>query len=894
MPNRATQVRHFASLLEMKRILTLTWMLSLTATAFGGGIRGLVKGDDGNPLAFATIYVKQTGSGAVTDMQGKYEVQLAPGHYEILFHYLGFETESRSIDVNDSFIEINVTLKTQVIQLQSVTVRAGKEDPAYTIMRKAIAKAKYHTQQIDSYTAKVYIKGKGQLKDYPWIAKKALEKEGISKDRIFISESVSEIKYTRPSKFEEKVIAVYTNGNNRNTSPNNYVFGSLYEPEIAETVSPLSPKSFSYYKFEYLGSFKDRNYEVSKIQVTPRSKGDNVFDGIIYIVEDSWSIHSVDLNTTKVGIKFHVKQIYNPIEDKAWLPVSQQFFVDGKVFGFEFVADYLATVKDYKITLNPALPQEMTVIDEKVEKEHAKEVEKKYSKKNQQMQKRLEAGKEVTRRELNQMIKEYEKQEQKEQKAPEVIEESTYKVDSLAYKKDSTFWADIRPAKLTQEEEKGYHVTDSIYKEQKKKEEGDSLKPSKTKGFQPWDLVLGDRYKLSKTADFEIHTPWGGFNTVEGVNLIYRMSYYKRWVKRDSLNPDNRPKVSRLEITPVGRYAFARNTYSGILRVDYRSQRRRIILEGGKYVQQYNADEPIHPLVNTLTTLLLKENLMKIYERNFIDLKWREQMNQFFTVYAQLTYARRSELFNNTDYVLINNKEKTYTANAPVNEYTSDTGFLPHNAFTSVLGVEARPWQKYKIRNGRKYRVDNSSPLFTAEYRGGFKALNSDVDFNQIELGIRQQVKFGIRGTLDYSLKYGKFLSARQMYFMDYKHFLGNQTPFVTTDPIGSFRLLDYYRFSTPDEYAVANVHYHFRKFLVTRIPWVRLTGITENIFVNALSVPSYNYVEAGYGIDGILRLFRLEGAVSFLNGPQASGFVYQNTGFRIGISTSIGASFND
>ncbi len=43
-----------------------------------------------------------------------------------------------------------------------------------------------------------YIKGKGQLKDYPWLAKKALEKEGINKDRLFVQESVSDIKYTPP------------------------------------------------------------------------------------------------------------------------------------------------------------------------------------------------------------------------------------------------------------------------------------------------------------------------------------------------------------------------------------------------------------------------------------------------------------------------------------------------------------------------------------------------------------------------------------------------------------------------------------------------------------------------------------------------------------------------
>ncbi|MBY0432497.1 MAG: carboxypeptidase-like regulatory domain-containing protein, partial [Cyclobacteriaceae bacterium] len=510
-----------------------------------------------------------------------------------------------------------------------------------------------------------------------------------------------------------------------------------------------------------------------------------------------------------------------------------------------------------------------------------------FSKRGQQLQQRLESGKEVTRKELNQLVKEYEKAEQKEQKAPEVIEETSYKVDSLAYKKDSTFWKEMRPVALTKEEVRGYVVNDSISEVQRKREEGDSLKPSKSKGFQPWDILLGDRYKLSKTEDFQIHSPWGGFNTVEGVNLIYRFSYYKRWVKRDSLDPDSRPRVSRLEISPVVRYAFSRETFSGILRINYRSQHRRITLEGGRYVQQYNHDEPIHPLVNTFTTLFLKENLMKLYERNFIDLKWREQLDQRFTVYTQWTWARRSELFNTNDYVLINNKEKVYTPNAPVNSELTDTGFLPHNAFTGLVGIEARPWQKFKVRNGRKTRVENSSPLFTAEYRRGFGALNSDVQFDHLELGVRQQLKFGIRGTLDMSVRAGKFFNTDRMYFMDYKHFLGNRTPFITTDPVGSFRLLDYYIYSTRDQYLTANAHYHFRKFLVTRIAYVRMAGITENFFVNYVATrSSQNYTELGYGLNGILRIFRLEFATSFVNGT------YQSYGFRIGIASNIGVTF--
>jgi hypothetical protein len=154
---------------------------------------------------------------------------------------------------------------------------------------------------------------------------------------------------------------------------------------------------------------------------------------------------------------------------------------------------------------------------------------------------------------------------------------------------------------------------------------------------------------------------------------------------------------------------------------------------------------------------------------------------------------------------------------------------------------------------------------------------------------LKHEVKIGVRGDLTFALRGGMFLNSSSMYFMDYKHFLGNRTPFSTTDPVGSFRLLDYYNLSTSDKYFAGNVHYHFRKFMVTRIPIVRMTGIRENIFVNYLAThSSENYTEVGYGIDGILRLFRLEFAAAFRNGQ------YINHGFRIGISTSLTVNFSD
>lgn len=867
------------------RTLLISVLVFASLQAFAGGIKGVVKSEDGTMLAFASIYVKQLGTGTTTNQDGYYELSMPAGRYEFVFQYMGYESQVHTLDIGSDFTELNVILRTQVIVLQNVTVRAGKEDPAYTIMRKAIAKAKYHTQFVDSYSARVYVKGAGQLKDYPWLAKKALEKEGIEKDRVFVSESVSEIKYTRPSTFEEKVISIRSDGKDNNTSPTNFIFGSFYEPVIAETVSPLSPAAFSYYKFEFLGTFRDRSYDVSRIRVTPRSRGDNVVEGIIYIVEDWWSIHSLELKTTKLGISIDINQIYAPVEEKAWMPVSQNFLINGKFFGFEFEYKYLATVSDYKITMNPELAvPDMEVIDDKVAKEQARAIEKKYGKKNQELQERLASGKEISGKELKKMVKEYEKQELNREKEPDVISNVTFKIDSGAYKKDSTYWALIRPVPLSAAEQKGYKTTDSLAVVERKKEEGDTLKRGKNNkaGFQPWDLLLGDFYKISKHSNLAIDIPQSNFNTVEGFNLIYRLNF------GSILQDTNR---TRLNIIPTFRYAFETKHSSGNLKFRVRNKNYRLDVEGGRYVKQFNPNEPILPLMNTISTLFFERNWMKIYERDYVDVSYRRTINRKYVVNTTWSWATRREMFNNSNYHIVDRSFiEGYTPNAPVNVEQPNTSFAEHQAFIGTIGVSARPWLKYRIRNGRKFEVDNSTPTLTLDYRKGFnKILGSDINYDLIEAGVKHTFRVGVRGLVFASFKAGAFLTKDSLAFMDYAHFQGNRTAIMTTDPAGSYRLLDYYALSTRDKYFSGNVYYQFRRFLFTSIPYARMLGVRESIFANYLGTPSSkNYTEVGYAVEGILRLFRVEIAAAFRDGQ------YQTYGVRIGIATNLTVRFSD
>ena len=868
---------------SIKCLLILIVSVLSVGPMLAQGIKGTVTSEAGEPLAFATIYIQELNTGTTTNAEGYYEVRVAPGNYSLVYQYIGFASVEHNVVVADQFVQLDVKLRDQVVMLNDVVVRAGKEDPAYTIMRKAISKSKYHLQQVDRYTCQVYMKGTGELTDTPFLLRKTLEKEGVEEGRVFISESVSEIEYIRPNTYNEKVISIRSSGDDQSANPNAYINGSFYEPEVGGGVSPLSPRAFSYYRFEYLGTYRDRGYEVSKIRVTPRSEGDDVFQGQIEIVEDYWSIYSTDLKTSKMGINFHIKQLYEPVEENVWLPVTHEFLVDGKVLGFGFEGKYLATVSNYDVKINPDLDELFEVVDEKIYKEEAKAIEKEVkAQETTEVEEMLASGKEVTRKQLRKLMREYEKQELEESDLTQVESIRKFNVDSAAYTNDSLYWAGLRPVPLSEKELEGYEHIDSLAQVEQDKRDGDTLKNNVSKdGFKLSHMITGKRYKVGEKAYFSIANLSGLYNTVDGFDIKSGVGFRKTFESKNWLRIDH-----------DSRYTFARTAYNGDLKVryDYGSEylRNSIEVHGGRYIRQFNDDEPILPVVNMLSTLLLERNYMKIYERDFVDMKYSNRLHDKWWLTLAGSYSMRRQLKNNDNTKLINRDDIDYTPNAPVAVELPDTSFPDHEALVLEARMTVEPWIKFRYYNERRYRANDFSPKFTLTYRKGIEGLlNSDVDFDQIELGYHHKFKIGIRALGDVALKAGTFLNDENMYFMDYKHFMGNLTPLLTADPVGSFRMLDYYLFSTTDEYVTASFNYQMRKFLVTRIPMVRLLGVRESFFTNYLGTTASNhYTELGYGINYIFRIFRVEAVTNWIDGE------YNDWAIRIGVAANLDEMF--
>lgn len=893
-------------MITKKLLWFLTLLLAGSHAVWSQGIRGQVTDEQGHGLPYATIYVVKIQKGTATNEDGRYELSLPAGNYDVRFQYLGYTTETVKVRAGNDWQTLDIRLQEEPIELQMVEILDNREDPAYTIMRRAIGKASYHAQQLDAYTATSYIKGSGRLRDVPGLFRKriekALEEEGIDTSTAFVTESVSEISYQRPNQFKEKVVSVRTVGEDNNTSPNQFINSSFYLPEVTGAVSPLSPKAFAYYRFEYLGFFPDHGFNINKIKVTPRSAGDKVFEGTIYIVDNIWSIHSLDLTTSIWGIRFNINQVYEPIREQVWLPVNHIYDISGGFFGFDFEYRYFAHIRDYQITLNPDLPPDIVVIDDKIDRVKATEADQRFSRKRPDAAlEALASGKEISRKQLRKTLREYEKAEMQEEMAGlkdsasvEIVQLSEMTVDSSAYQRDSSYWTAIRPVPLTEYEVKGYARMDSLSRvEAEKVREEDSLSItiasegvsfSRKKGgdFALQDILFGGNYRAGKQVRFGWESPLTRlhFNTVEGYHVA--MPFFI----------NNASKTLRWRLSPTVHYSFARNRINGSLGSSWSAGARKnagtLKAEAGRMTEAYNP-RAIDPIISDLASLIWERNYWKVYEQDYVMASWTKRLNVKNEVEASAIIAQRRGLQNHTDHSFFDSEKRAYTSNFPWNEELESTYFDTTSISQVRIQWKTEPWLKYRLRNNQRERIEHSSPVLTFAYRvamGGI--LDNSVSFHHLDLQFQHLWSLGARGDLSLKVQAGTLINTENLTIIDLHHFPGNRTFLTTQDPVGSFRLLDYYRFSSQSGYAAVYAHYQFRKLLITRLPKARQFGLKEAAFINVLeSKGARHYAEIGYGLNYIFRVFRVEGVASFLNGK------YQDWGIRIGIASNFEELFN-
>ena len=379
-------------------------------------------------------------------------------------------------------------------------------------------------------------------------------------------ESYNEIEFTAPEKYNQKVISYNSTfpeeGNE--ISPMEFISASFYQPVIADmAISPLAPNAFSHYNFKYLGASLQGNFTINKIQVIPKRKSQQLFEGTIYIIDELWCLQSVDLTNENLVGRIRIQELYIPVEDDIWMAVSHKFEIAIGVMGFKADAGYTSSVKYLDVKPNTALqkPKIISNLYAVRSDNNAVTADTARTKGKKQIEKILKKE-ELSNRDMVKLSRLMKKESENSRNDStgrnlEIKDNTTQVIEKDATKRDSTYWSEIRPVPLSDIEIRSIRKNDSLktvtaLKELKSDTTGAEGKKGKNKFFSTIKTI-GLEHTWSDTTGFSF-TKGGllnlkslSFNTVDGFVYGLDFRFSKTWNKKSSLSvyPDVKWAFSR-------------------------------------------------------------------------------------------------------------------------------------------------------------------------------------------------------------------------------------------------------------------------------------------------------------------------------------------------------------
>ena len=901
----------------MKRSVLLLVIISvLSSISPAQGLKGKITNETGSPVQYATVYIQELKQGATANSKGDYEIKLPPGSYMVTYQSLGYSPVFIKITVSDQSILKDVILPLQYYQIPEVRISASGEDPAYSIMRKAIGMAPYYLNNVKYYKADLYLKGTLLINKIPKLFQKSMKigssggsagksggarkeagEQQIKEGSVYLMESFNEIVFNAPDKYDQKIISINSTFPDQgdNVSPMDFIQASFYQPVLADVaISPLSPRAFSHYKFRYLGATPQSNLIISKIQVIPKIKSQQLFEGTIYIIEDLWCLHSVDLTNENIAGKIRVQQLYIPVQDGIWMPVNHKFDMNIQILGFRADAGYTSSIKYTVVDPNTSLKKPESIEGYSPERSVADQEEQtRPPTRNQDRIEEILGKEEMSNRDMFKLTRLMEKESKaalpdSTLKNLEIKDNTTQTVGKDANKKDSIFWAEIRPIPLTDLEIKSIHSRDSIKLIRRERElNSDTVNKTSTKEKSKLTRTInnigtGHTWRFDTTGS---SFTFGGlldvenlsFNTVDG--FIYGVDF--RFTKRFR----NKNQIS---IYPDLKYAFSRERFLFVVNSTFNFnsfKQKQLFLRTGVTSKVIGTGGSINTLLNSVSSLFFRQNYLKLYETGYVAFGYRGEISNGLNIETTARYDDRRVLENSTGFSFLS-PEREYSDNTPDNIWLAE-GANPvyelrdQKHFEFVTNVTFTPRQKYKIYNEVKVPQRSEWPIFTLTWKHGLNEFsephNSYKHFDMIRFQVSKVHDAGAFRELRWRVNTGGFLNNTWLPYYDFYHFNTQPLPLVLNDYPDAFKLPSYYSVSTPEFFTEAHLKYTTPYFVVKHLPLLSKTLMRENISLSWLGSGFHsNYTEIGYSVSEIF-LFAEVGIYAGFNDLE-----HRSTGIRI------------
>ncbi|MFD3407683.1 DUF5686 family protein [Aquirufa sp. HETE-83D] len=729
-----------------------------------------------------------------------------------------------------------------------------------SILDKALSSSEEHGKSIGSFKMRVKVQEKARFNQVIGIARKRLvAKEGIQMGQWYGNQTISEVQVGHLNQLIHGIESVQT-FHKKYSKPTLFLWPDFYQDYVGTScVSPLSYQAKSYYHFNFKGDTLVEGKACFQFQVEPKIRRDRLFKGTLTLDEAGWLVR-FDGTVFADAIDYSF-DLQNQNFQGKWIPKKGEIRLLAGLLGSdgEYIWEQEAISQPEEWRFNPQIfdepknPKETLNIspvafDETFANQFLTNLHGSLLRKWKQ-------------RPTSNLV---------------MIDSVYYKGSENKAGLDPTFFTDIPGMKNTEV------LIDSF----------------KVSPFHPKQLILSKSFYFGEFKrdyyPFEIYykSPVfdSNFNTVEGFVVNSAVVFRKRWAR-----------YQLLEAEVLGRRAFGINRNSGLLRLRYRSDSFDATVANGDYVAQYNPENTISPEMNSLSTLLLKNNQMKIYRTKFTSVNLTKRFSARFFLKSLVEYSERSQMDNTTDYYWINFLNRDFKPNNPTNsEYTLE-GFTTHKSFITQIQVGFRPFLTQSYRANTRLTDWGSSPLLLAKYRAGWKDVGgSSTDFNQVELSYLHNIEVNPWIKMGLLINAGTFIGNKPTYFIDFKHYNGTLNLIQAGEMLASERLVGYYQNFTSGTNQRLNVNHYANSTAGTYVEalsffqfsnlWLKPLLGMKKLYVKEVLIANANYVqnqnllynEVGYGLDGVFKIFRLEAIANFINGQ------FSYIGFRVNINSRI------
>ncbi len=320
-------------------------------------ISGVVKDAESDKgLPFVHISINNGETGTVADLDGKFDWTATVEVRNLRFSYVGYFSFRVDVDSLSDLSDLVIKLERNPVEFQEVVVHAG-ENPAHRLIRGVFEKRdKHRPENYPSFRYLSYNKMWVSVDFDSTLRVEALTQPDTSdlnvamkffrSQHIFMSESVVERTFRRPSRSREEILATQTSGFE---NPYFILIGtelqsfSFYESEFqlagVSYKSPISRHSERFYEFHMRDTIlheqpTDTTYVVAYYPV----KGRNfpALEGLLYIRVPDFALENViaepafrqEANALSsnmpepVNLDISIRQQYRKVNNEHWFPTQ--------------------------------------------------------------------------------------------------------------------------------------------------------------------------------------------------------------------------------------------------------------------------------------------------------------------------------------------------------------------------------------------------------------------------------------------------------------------------------------------------------------------------------------------------------------------------------------------